>query len=162
MSYSEQSRPNGHTKLRSDYRAAVLMKNRLHHESGEPSEEPIHPGQQRRNQQGQEVFSKITYFSSARVGQHTGWEYWLHLQVPRGGTHLNGVGSELTIFTLLGFFRYSWFRLQLVAIHCNRRGVWTEHPHTRLSQHFQLCAHITLWLKATDRTDFEPCRNHLE
>ena len=22
----------------------------------------------------------------------------LHLQVPRGGTHLNGVGSELTIF----------------------------------------------------------------
>ena len=47
---------NGHTKLRSDYRAAVLMKNRLHHESGEPSEEPIHIGQQRRIQQGQEVF----------------------------------------------------------------------------------------------------------
>ena len=25
----------------------------------------------------------------------------LHLQVPRGGTHLNGVGSELVIFFLL-------------------------------------------------------------
>ena len=29
---------NGPMKLRSDYRAAVLMKNRLHHESGEPIE----------------------------------------------------------------------------------------------------------------------------
>ena len=43
---------NGPMKLRSDYRVAVLMKNRLHHESGEPIEEPIHPGQQRRIQQG--------------------------------------------------------------------------------------------------------------
>ena len=66
---------NGPMILRSDYRAAVLMKNRLHHESGEPLEEPIHPGQQRRIQQGQEVFSE-DYFSSARVDQHTGWEYW--------------------------------------------------------------------------------------
>ena len=46
-------------KLRQNYRAAVLMKNRLHHESGEP----IDPGQQRRIQQGQEVFSE-DYFSS--------------------------------------------------------------------------------------------------
>ena len=62
-------------KLRYDYRAAVLTKNRLHHESREPIEESIHPGQQRRIQQGQEVFSK-DYFSSARVDQHTGWEDW--------------------------------------------------------------------------------------
>ena len=62
-------------KVRSDFRAAVLMKNRLHHESGEQAEEPIHPGQQRRIQQGQEVFSE-DYFSSVRVDQHTGWEYW--------------------------------------------------------------------------------------
>ena len=67
---------NGPMKLRSGYRAAVLMKNRLHHESGESIEEPIHSGQQRRIQQGQEVFSK-DYFSSARVDQHTGWQYWL-------------------------------------------------------------------------------------
>ena len=33
---------NGPMKHRSDYRAAVLMKNRLHHESGEPIEQPIH------------------------------------------------------------------------------------------------------------------------
>ena len=66
---------NGPMKLRSDYRAAVMMKNRLHHESGEPIEEPIHPGQQRRIRQGQEVFSE-DYFSSARVDQHTGWQYW--------------------------------------------------------------------------------------
>ena len=35
-------------KLRSDYRAAVLMKNRLHHESEEQVEEPIHPEQNSR------------------------------------------------------------------------------------------------------------------
>ena len=66
---------NGPMKLRSDHRAAVLKKDLLHHESGEPIEEPIHPSQQRRIQQGQEVFSE-DYFSSARVDQHTGWEYW--------------------------------------------------------------------------------------
>ena len=66
---------NGPMKLRSDYRAAAVKKNLLHHESGEPIEEPIHPSQQRRIQQGQEVFSE-DYFSSARVDQHTGWEYW--------------------------------------------------------------------------------------
>ena len=66
---------NGPMKIRSDYRAAVLTKNRLHHELGEPIEEPIHPSQQSRIRQGQEVFSK-DYFSSARVDQHTGWQYW--------------------------------------------------------------------------------------
>ena len=66
---------NGPMKRRSDYRAYVMMKNRLHHESGEPIEEVIHPGQQRRIQQGQEVFSE-DYFSNARVDRHTGWEYW--------------------------------------------------------------------------------------
>ena len=34
---------NGSMKLRSDFRAAVSFKNRLHHESGEQVEEPIHP-----------------------------------------------------------------------------------------------------------------------
>ena len=35
---------NGPMKLRSHYRAAVVMKNHLHRESWEPIEEPIHPG----------------------------------------------------------------------------------------------------------------------
>ena len=39
---------NGPVKLRSDFRAAVLMKNRPHHESGEQVEERIHPDQYRR------------------------------------------------------------------------------------------------------------------
>ena len=84
-------------KLRSDYRAAVLMKNRLHHESGEPIEEPIHPGQQRRIQQGREVFSE-GYFSS-----------------------------------------YSWFRLQSIGIHRNRRCLWTEHLHSAFFSHVCTC-----------------------
>ena len=71
-----KSGKNGPMKLRPDCRAAVMMKIRLHHESGEPIEEPIHPGQQRRIRQGPEVFAK-DYLSSARVDQHTGWQYWL-------------------------------------------------------------------------------------
>ena len=39
---------NGLMKLRSEFRAAVLMKNRLHHESGEQVEEPIDPDQYKR------------------------------------------------------------------------------------------------------------------
>ena len=39
---------NGPMKLRSDFRAAVLMKNRLHHESGEQIEDRLHLDQQRR------------------------------------------------------------------------------------------------------------------
>ena len=36
---------NGLMKLRPDYRAAVMMKNRLHYKSGEPIEVPISPDQ---------------------------------------------------------------------------------------------------------------------
>ena len=45
VSYLEQIRQKWPMKLRSDFRAAVSMKNRLHHESGEQAEEPIHPEQ---------------------------------------------------------------------------------------------------------------------
>ena len=104
---------NGHTKLRSDYRAAVMMKNRLHHESGEPIDEPIHPCQQRRRQQGQAVFPE-DYFSSDRVDQHTGWEYWLSSPSSSWWYVPKGVGSELTFFFALFFvtvgFVYSRWR----------------------------------------------------
>ena len=43
-------------------------------------------------------------------------------QALRGGTSLNGIGSELIRFFKWPFC-YSWFRLQLMAIHCNRREV---------------------------------------
>ena len=43
-----KARKNGLMKLRSDFRAAVLMKNRLHHHSGEQVEERLHQVQQRR------------------------------------------------------------------------------------------------------------------
>ena len=39
---------NGPMKLRSDFRAAVLMKNRSHHDSGEQVEERLHQDKQRR------------------------------------------------------------------------------------------------------------------
>ena len=55
VSYPEQAGKNEPMKLRSDFQVAVLMKKSLHHESGGQVEERIHPDQQRRIQQGQEV-----------------------------------------------------------------------------------------------------------
>ena len=64
------------------------------------------------------------------------------LQRPSWATHRMGVLAFIYvwswkwahIFHLSQIsFCYSWFRLQSIAIHCNRRCVWTEHPHTRLS-----------------------------
>ena len=57
------------------------------------------------------------------------------LQAHRGGTSLDGIGSELIrVFfkknTDQSSFCCSWFRLQLMAIHCNRRGVYTDTPRT--------------------------------
>ena len=88
---------NGPMKLRSDFRAAVLMKNRLHHESGKQVEERLHSNQQRR----------------WRSSSSTSW--WNK--------------SEC----------YNWFRLQSITTHCNRRGVETDTPHTRVFlEHFYL------------------------
>ena len=82
-------------KLRSDYRAAVTMKNRLHHDSREPIVEPIHPGQQRRIQRGREISQKKTCPALELINTRDG-NIGLQVQVPRGGTNPNGVGSELT------------------------------------------------------------------
>ena len=90
-------------KLRSDCRAPVLMKNRLHHDSGEPIEEPIHRGQQRRTQQGQEVFSD-DYFSNTRVDRHTGCEYWMpSSSSSRSYTQKFLFGSDLFLLRLVSF-----------------------------------------------------------
>ena len=80
-----------------------MMKNRLHHGPGEPSEEPIHPGQQRRIRRGQAIFSE-DYLSSARIINIQDGNIGLQLQVPRGGANPNGVGSELTIFFCSNLF----------------------------------------------------------
>ena len=56
--------------------------------------------------------------------------------------------SSHCFFARISPHRYSWFRLQMIAIHSDRRGWWTEHPHTRLFlEHFHPCAQVTLWLK---------------
>ena len=59
---------NGPMRLRPDVRAAVSPQNRLHRESGEQVEEPFSPELYRR---------------------------WHLLQADRGGTSLNGIGSEV-------------------------------------------------------------------
>ena len=112
---------NGPMKLRDEYISAVMMKNRLHHESGEPIEEAIHPGQQRRIHQGQEVSSE-DYLSSARVDQHTGWQYWLSSPIPSWwyASEWSWKWAHIFFFARISFC-YSWFRLQLIKIHCNRR-----------------------------------------
>ena len=99
----------------------------------------IHPGQQGQLQQRQEFSPKITSAALELTNIQDG-NIGLQLQVPRGGTHPNGVGSEVTFFLLECLFFYSWFRLHLTAIHCNRREVWTEHLHTA---HFLAHLHIS-------------------
>ena len=71
------------------------------------------------------------YLSSARIDQHTGWQHWPSTSSSswRHESERELEVSSLFFFCSL-FFCYSWFRLQLTAIHCNRRCVWTEHPHT--------------------------------
>ena len=90
-----KSGKHGPRKVRSDYRAAVLMKNRLHPESGEKVEEPIF---------SRTIQDMASLFKHIVVGQV--WmelvELMRHFQWP---------------------FCYSWFRLQSMSIHCNRREV---------------------------------------
>ena len=131
---------NGPMKLRSDYRAAVMMKNRLHQESGEPIEEPIHPGQQRRIDKDKKFSPKITSPVLELTNIQDG-NIGFHLQVPLGGTHPNGVGSELTkLIFFCSLFCCSWFRLQSMAIHCNRRR---GSPHTRLFRDTFILVHTS-------------------
>ena len=136
-------------KLRSGFRAAVLMKNRLHHESGEPIEEPVHPGQQRRTRRGQ-IFSK-DYLSSARVDQHTGWQYRLSTSSSSWWHETGWSWKWAHIFSRISFFCYSWFRLQLTAIHCNRRRSVNLTPsHREFSRTFANISSLftcTAWLK---------------
>ena len=89
---------NGPVKLRYDFRAAVFMKNRLHHESGEQVEEPIHPDQYR-----------LWHLSSSTSWwDKSEWKWkWAH--------------KTFSLIRIL--FCYSWFRLQSIAIHCDRRRV---------------------------------------
>ena len=94
---------NGPVKLRCYFRAAVLMKNRLHHELGEQIEERLHPDQQRRSHSS----------SNTSWWDKSGWNWkWAHK---------------------FSDFSYSWFRVQSIAIHCNRRVVWTDAPHWQKS-----------------------------
>ena len=72
---------NGLMKLRSDFRAAVSIKNRLHREMA-------------------------SLFKRFMVGH-----VWMELV------------ELIRIFFKWSSFCYSWFRLQSIAIHCDRRGV---------------------------------------
>ena len=54
-----KNKQNGLIKFRSDFRAAVLMKNRLHHESGEQIEVTFHRGQCSRRHHSASLFKHI-------------------------------------------------------------------------------------------------------
>ena len=76
----------------------------------------------------------------------------IHIQAHRGVRSLNGIGSEVINFLIVQiFFCYSWFRLQSITIHCNRRTVQTDYTsHESFLEHFHF-VHITLWLKVSQR-----------
>ena len=115
---------NGPVKLRSDYRAAVTMKNRYTTNHENQLKSPSIQVSKDAYDEDKTFSQKITCPALELINIHDG-NIALQLQVPRGGTNPNGVGSELTIFfcSTLSLFCYSWFRLQSIAIHCNRRVV---------------------------------------
>ena len=83
---------NGPMKLRTDFRAAVSMENRLHHESGERGEEPIHPDQYNRWHPSSVNSTPHTSFFSCSehaliVAQHTAW---IKNVLVRDSCHLHG------------------------------------------------------------------------
>ena len=98
-----KSGKNAPMRLRPDFRAAVPLKNRL---------------QSRIRRR-----SCRTHFSS------TISEMALFLE-----RFLVELGHVQKLVEVNSFFFVccSWFRLQLIAIYCNRRGVWTDTPHTSL------------------------------
>ena len=120
---------NGPAKLQSDFGAAVLMKNRLHHNSGEPIER-AHPSRSAKTHT-----TRKRNFLRILLVQRSNWSTYRMAILAFNFKFLvvARIRMELEVSSLFFFespFYYSWFRLQLVAIHCNRRAVWTEHPHT--------------------------------
>ena len=96
-------------KLRSDYRAAVLMKIvYTTNQENQLKSLSIQVNKDKYNKD-KKFSPKITSPAPELTNTQDG-SIGLHLQVPRGGTHLNGVGSELTFF----YFCSDLFLLQLV------------------------------------------------
>ena len=96
VSHFEQVRLKSVVRLRSDFRVAVLIKtaytmnqeNKLKNPSIQVNKDEYNKD----NKFSPKINSPaldLTNIQDGNIG--------LHLQVPRGGTHPNGVGSELTI-----------------------------------------------------------------
>ena len=95
---------NGPMKLRSDYRAAVLMKN-LGYTTNQENQlkRPSIQDNKDTYDKDKKLSPKITCPALELTNIQDG-NIGLHLQVPLVGTHSNGVGSELTIFLLKSLF----------------------------------------------------------
>ena len=132
-------------KLRSDYRAAVIMKDRLHNESGEPIQKPIHPSQQRRIRRRTRNFLRrlpVQRSNWSTYDPWSGWWIWRCWSTPRAHTtsrrwRICSSGMDprknedqpSTWSQGHESFGTFWFW-------------WTEHPHTRIFSHsFHPCSH---------------------
>ena len=109
VSYFEQNRQKW-MKLRSDYKAGVMMKIACTTNQENQLKSPS-------IQDNKDAYDKDKKFAlnmtcpALELTNIQDGNIGLHLQVLRGGTHPNGVGSELTIF----FFARISFLLQLVS-----------------------------------------------
>ena len=87
----------------------------------------------------------------------------IHLQAHRGGTSLNGIGSELTIF----FNCLNLFLLQLVSFTVDSDplqptgGVDRYPSHETFSRTLSPCAHTTVWLKVSQRVSDKITHAHV-
>ena len=118
---------NGPMKLRSDFRAAVSMKNRLHHESVEKVEEPIHPDQYRRWHPS----------SSTSWWNKSEWNWkWAHNSI--------FLIDEISFLLQLVSFTVDSDPLFPTGGVCRQRRLTRDFSHAPWT-----CDHTTLWLKVS-------------
>ena len=104
-----KSGKNAPMRLRSDFRAAVTIKNRLRRESGEERAEPVSFQQYQR------------WHPSSSSDSWWKWD-----------TSKNWAHEFSSFFNIVCC---GWFRLQLIAIYCNRRGCRRHTSHVTFSVH---------------------------
>ena len=123
VSHFEQSRQKWACETSIRFRAAVSMKNRLHHESGEQVEEPIHP----------EQYSRWHPSSSTSWWDKSEWNLkWAHK-----------IFLIDLLFVTVGF-AYSRWRSTVTDQGCRQIHLTRNFSHTPCT-----CVYTTSWLKVS-------------
>ena len=151
----------GPMRDRSDFNDALTKLHRLHRESGEERLAPI-PYWQYQKLHPSSSSSSTSWWQ----WNDSWWSSW-KLRTNRTASELMKVQHTERRDPLCRFFKnrsegrlckifclLQLDRLQLTAVCCNRRCVWTAHLTRHIFSLFQICLHAHAWLKSGVRTSF--------